>query len=84
MEVEIACGSVDTTWVKRQGISAQTFIHLTQLKAALVFAIYLDILTVAVAQSSTASLTLRDPMDYRMPGFPVLYHLPEFAQNHIH
>ena len=24
--------------------------------------------------------TLCDPMDYSMPGSPVLYHLPEFAQ----
>ena len=23
-------------------------------------------------------------MDYSMPGFPVFYHLPEFAQIHIH
>ena len=27
-------------------------------------------------------LTLWDPMDCRMPGFPVLPHLPEFAQTH--
>ena len=29
-------------------------------------------------------LTLRDPMDCNMPGFPILYHLPEFAQIHVH
>ena len=29
-------------------------------------------------------LTLRNPMDYSMPGFPVLYHLPELAQTHVH
>ena len=28
--------------------------------------------------------TLCDPMDCRMPGFPVLHYLPEFAQTHIH
>ena len=28
--------------------------------------------------------TLCDPMDCSMPGFPVLYHLPEFAQIHVH
>ena len=28
--------------------------------------------------------TLWDPMDCRMPGFPVLHHLPEFAQTHVH
>ena len=29
-------------------------------------------------------LTLCDPMDCSTPGFPVLYHLPEFAQTHVH
>ena len=29
-------------------------------------------------------LTLCDPMDCSMPGFPVLHYLPEFAQVHIH
>ena len=29
-------------------------------------------------------LTLCDPMDYSTPGFPVLHHLLEFAQTHVH
>ena len=29
-------------------------------------------------------LTLCNPMDCRMPGFPVLHYLPEFAQIHVH
>ena len=29
-------------------------------------------------------LTLCDPMDYSMPGFPVLHYLPEFAQTQVH
>ena len=29
-------------------------------------------------------LTLCDPMDYSMPGFPVLHHLLEPAQIHVH
>ena len=29
-------------------------------------------------------LTLCDPMDCSMPGFPVLHSLPEFAQTHVH
>ena len=29
-------------------------------------------------------LTLFDPMDCSMSGFPVLYHLLEFAQTHVH
>ena len=29
-------------------------------------------------------MTLFDPMDCSTPGFPVLHHLPEFAQSHVH
>ena len=29
-------------------------------------------------------LTVCDPMDRSMPGFPVLHQLPEFAQTHVH
>ena len=29
-------------------------------------------------------LTLWDPMDCSMPGFPVLHYLPELAQTHVH
>ena len=29
-------------------------------------------------------LILSDPMDFSMPGFPVLHYLPEFAQIHVH
>ena len=29
-------------------------------------------------------LTLCDPMDGSMPGFPVLQYLSEFAQTHVH
>ena len=28
--------------------------------------------------------TLCDPMDYNMPGSPVLHYLPEFAQAQVH
>ena len=28
--------------------------------------------------------TLCYSMDYSMPGFPVLHHLPDFAQTHVH
>ena len=33
---------------------------------------------------SQSCLTLCDPMGCSMPGFPVLHHLPEFAQTHVH
>ena len=31
-----------------------------------------------------ACLTLCDPMDCSIPGLPVLHHLPEFVQTHVH
>ena len=33
---------------------------------------------------SKSCLTLCSPTDCRMPGFPVLHYLPEFAQIHVH
>ena len=35
----------------------------------------------SVAQSCP---TLCDPMDSSTPGFPVLHHLPELVQTHVH
>ena len=41
-------------------------------------------LSVVVVQSLKSCLTLCDPMNCSMPGFPVLHHLLEFAQTHVH
>ena len=40
--------------------------------------------TVAVVVVAESCLTLCDPMDCSMRGFPVLHHLPKFAQTHVH
>ena len=37
-----------------------------------------------VAVQALSPVQLCDPMDCSMPGFPVLHHLLEFAQTHIH
>ena len=34
--------------------------------------------------SSVTQLSLRELMDCSTSGFPVLHHLPEFAQTHVH
>ena len=40
---------------------------------------------VVVCHSGAQSCpTLCDPMDCSTPGFPVLHHLPELAQTHVH
>ena len=41
-------------------------------------------LTWCCCSVTRSCLTLCNPMDCNTPGFPVLQHLPEFAQTHIH
>ena len=38
----------------------------------------------SVSSIAQSCLTLCDPMDCCMPGFPVHHHLPELAQTHVH
>ena len=42
------------------------------------------VLSVVGCSVTKLCLTLCDPMDRSMPGFPVLHHLPEFAQTKVH
>ena len=44
------------------------------------YVVYISVQFSSVTQSR---LTLCDPMDCSMPGFPVLHQLPELAQTHI-
>ena len=44
---------------------------------------WLGYLDVHIISTSVIS-TLRDPMDCSTPGFPVLHHLLELAQTHLH
>ena len=34
--------------------------------------------------SHLVMLTFYNPMDCSTPGFPILYHLPELVQTHVH
>ena len=43
----------------------------------------LDLYSTNKKASAQLCLTLGDPMDYSMPGFPALHHLPELAQTHV-
>ena len=40
--------------------------------------------TISFVQSLQSCPTLCNPKYYSTPGFPVLHHLPEFAQVHVH
>ena len=44
---------------------------------------FLSLLLIVVVQS-LSHVWLWDPMDCSTPGLPVLHHLPEFAQIHVH
>ena len=44
----------------------------------------LGLLNQSMCSVAQSCLTLCDPIDCRMPGFPVLHHLPELAQTHVH
>ena len=46
-----------------------------------VFPLSLQLCCCSVSQ---LCLTLCEPMDCSTPGFPVLHHLLEFAQTHVH
>ena len=45
--------------------------------------LFLSFFVVAIVQS-VSLVQLCDPMNCSIPGFPVLYYLPEFAQTHVH
>ena len=45
------------------------------------FFVFCVLFVVVVTQSCP---TLSDTMDFSTPGFPVLHHLPELAQTHVH
>ena len=61
--------------------------NLALVQFAKMYALTLDYVSLeegncySVTQSH---LTLCNPMNCSMPGFPVLHHLPEFAQTHVH
>ena len=40
--------------------------------------------SVQFSSVTQSCLTLCDPMDCSMPGFPVPHQLPELAQTHVH
>ena len=44
----------------------------------------MDIREFCCSVAAQSCLILCDPMNYSMPGFPVLHHLPELAQTHVH
>jgi len=48
------------------------------------FLVYYNIVSASLCCCCSVCPTPWDPMDYSMPGFPVLYHVLELAQTHVH
>ena len=55
--------------------------HNLQIFSLSLWLVFSSSLLFSVAQSC---LTLCDPVDCSKPGFPVLHHLPELVQTHVH
>ena len=82
------CSNLCAKWLPARGTGplqtiSQFYKHLCRLTSYTPF-IYFnkhreEHCCCSVAQSC---LTLYDPIDYSMPGFPVLHYLPELAQTH--
>ena len=56
----------------------------TRIRISLKFAFCLTSFLCSYCSVAKSCLTLCDPMDYSMPGFPVLHCFLEFAQTHVH
>ena len=60
-------------------------LHLVFMRCCLIFTYrgvwFMSVKFISVAQSC---LTLCDPMDCNIPGFPVHHQLPQFTQIHVH
>ena len=52
--------------------------------AAIISALHIRELNHCCGSVTQSCLTLCNPIDCSPPGFPVLHHLPEFAQTHVH
>ena len=59
------------------------FFVLLSIKMCKAFVDFSDLLLHLCCSVAKFCLTLCDPLDNSMTGFPVLQHLPEFAQTHV-
>ena len=74
-EPEIKLPTLGRSWIK-QSNSRKTSISASLTMLSLWLCCYCSV--------TKSYLTLCDPMDCSMSGFPVLHYLPEFAQMHVH
>ena len=58
--------------------------YIRYLSILKLFVLWIKMLPIRICSVAQSCPTLCDPMDCSMPGFPVIHHLPEFTQTHIH
>ena len=84
----ISCiaGRFFTNWAIREALAPFGWYHIAPRMAVVCKVSYIPTFSprVVIVVQSLSCLTLRDPMDCSMPGFPVLHHLPGLAQTHVH
>ena len=56
---------------------------MAKTEAKQMAAVYIFLLRIVVVVQPLSGVWLWDPMDCSMPDFPVLHHLPKFAQTHV-
>ena len=62
------------------GVGRQVLYHYWHVKSLL----YIHICISSVSSIAQSCLTVCDPMEYSMPGFPVHHQLPEFIQTKVY
>ena len=79
MTVGTGCPSWNSTYLIGEHVS-----HILLLSYTLNNRRVCVCVCVCCCSVTKSCLTLRDPMNCSMPGFPVLHHLLEYAQVHVH
>ena len=78
-------GMLQSMGSQRVGYYWASKLNRSELKKSTNKCLHLAFLYICCCCSATKSCPiLCDPMDCSMPGFPVLHHLPEFAQIYVH
>ena len=68
------------------GILPMSLMSPTLVQGCFIISFTWEALPSSIQFSSDAKscLTICNPMDWSMPGFPVHHHLPKFTQTHVH
>ena len=77
-EAYMNLNKISWSWHRQQNPSSWSYPNVTPQNSAI------NCLLLLLLFSCSVMPNFCDPMDWSKPGFPVLHHLPEFAQTHVH